>query len=142
VGNVLRIGTSSLVSNDTFVILTAGNTLDLQGGTLWVSTAVTNPGVSSGFGTTVGSTVMAAGTLTPGNGSTVGTLTYSNGLTLLSGSTTIMKLDKNQTGSNDLVNVVGALAEAGTLTINNVGAPLVGGDTFQLFAFGSTSGFF
>ncbi len=142
VSNTLRIGTSSLVSNTTFVILTAGNTLDLQGGTLWVSGAVTNPGFSSGFGTTIGNTIMAAGTLTPGNGSTVGTLVYSNNLTLLSGSTTIMKLDKGQAGSNDLVTVAGTMTEAGTLTINNVGAPLVGGDTFQLFTAGTTVGNF
>jgi PKD repeat protein len=114
---------------------------------LWVSGAVTNGGVASGFGTLIGNTLigsnsLAAGTLTPGNGSTVGTLVYSNNMTLLSGSTTVMKLDKGQTGSNDLVTVSGTATEAGTLTINNVGAPLVGGDTFKLFALATKSGNF
>ena len=139
VNNTLRIGSSGLVSNATFVILTAGNTLDLQGGTLWVSSAVTNPGVSSGFGTTIGNTVIGntiapAATLTPGNGTTVGTLVYSNNLTLLPFTTTVMKLDKNQSASNDLVTVVGTATEAGTLTINNnVGAPRWSAGTLSNF---------
>jgi PKD repeat protein len=143
VSNTLRIGTSSVVSNVTFVLLTAGNTLDLRGGLLAVSSAVTNSGVLSGFGTIVGNTVLSnVGTLTPGNGSTVGTLTLSNNLTITSGETTVMKLDKGQTGSNDLVTVSGTASEAGTLTVNNVGAALVGGDTFQLFALSTKSGDF
>lgn len=141
VSNTLRIGTSSVVSNITLAIITAGNTLDLQGGILRVSTVVTNAGVSSGFGTVVGNAVVP-GTLTPGNGSTVGSLTYSNNLTLASSSTTIMKLDRGQAGSNDLVTVVSTATEAGTLTINNVGAALVGGDTFKIFALGTKAGDF
>ena len=40
-----------------------------------------------------------------------------------------------------MVNVVGTLTEDRSVTVNNVGAALVGGDTFDLF-FGTKSGDF
>ena len=143
--NALTVGNSGTVSNVTFVTLTAGgNSLVLSGGVLSVSVAVTNTsGKISGFGTIAGDVVFTGtGTLTPGLGTSAGTLTLSNNLTLVSGSTTTMKLDRGQSGSNDVINVVSNLTEAGTITINNVGATLVGGDTFKLFVFGSKSGNF
>lgn len=141
--NLLRIGTSSVVSNVTFVTVTAGNRLDLAGGALQVSSAVTNSGTLSGSGTIIGNTFMAGnGTVTPGSGGSVGTLTFSNSLTLVSGNTTVLDLDKSQAGSNDALNVVGTLTETGTLTINNAGPALAGGDTFQLFTAGTASGDF
>ena len=143
-GNTLMVGNNGTVTNVTIVAIFAGNSLSLSGGVLFASIAVTNTsGTVSGFGTIAGNVVFAGtGTLTPGFGATVGTLNHSTNLTLVSGSTTTMKLDKGQAGSNDLLNVVGTLTEAGTVTINNVGAALVGGDTFQLFTFGSESGDF
>ena len=142
--NLLTIGDTARVVNVSSLILAAGNTLSLTGGLLQVSVAVTNTsGTINGFGSIAGDTLFTGtGTLTPGFGTLVGTLAVSNNLTLVSGSTTTMKLDKSQSGSNDVVNVVGNLTEAGTLTVNNVGAALVGGDTFKLFAFGSMSGDF
>ncbi len=118
--------------------------MSLSGGVLFASVAISNTsGTVSGFGTIVGNVVFTgSGTLTPGFGATVGTLNHSTNLTLVAGSTTTMKLDKGQSGSNDLLNVAGTLTEAGTVTINNVGGALVGGDTFQLFAFGNKSGDF
>ena len=145
--NVLRVGNSpgdtAAISNCTSVVVGSnlGNQLDLRGGQ--IVAAVTNSSIFSGFGTVVSNVFMAgSGTLTPGNGNTVGALTMSSNLTLVSTSTTIMKLDKGQAGSNDLITVTGTATEAGTLTINNVGAALVGGDTFKLFALGTTSGNF
>jgi hypothetical protein len=147
--NVLTIADTASVVRVSSMNIAAGNSLVLTGGLLQVSIAVTNVSATiQGFGSIAGNVLytntgtLNTGTLTPGFGTSVGTLTFSNNLTLVSNSTTIMKLDKNQTPSNDVLNVAGALAEAGTVTINNVGLPLVGGDTFQLFTFGSKLGDF
>ncbi|MGA2221041.1 MAG: pectinesterase family protein [Verrucomicrobiia bacterium] len=147
--NVLTVGNNGLVSNVSYVsIAAAGNSLILSNGLLRVSGGVTNTlGTVSGFGTIVGNvaftfTNVNGGTLSLGIGTSVGNLIFSNNLTLASGSTTILKLDKSKTGSNDLLTVAGTASEAGTLTINNVGPALVGGDTFQVFTFASQSGSF
>jgi PKD repeat protein len=143
--NLLTVGSSGLVTNLGVLNIAAGNFLTLSNGFLQVTSpgAVTNAAATiTGFGTIAGNVVFTGtGTLTPGFGTSVGTLTLSNNLTLASGSTVNVKLDKGQAGSNDLINVVGTLAEAGTLTINNVGAALVGGDTFKIFS-GTPSGHF
>ncbi|HVM62818.1 MAG TPA: pectinesterase family protein [Verrucomicrobiae bacterium] len=143
-GNSLTIGATGTVQSVSAATIASGNSLILAGGLLSVSTTLTdNSGTISGFGAVAGNILFTGnGTLTPGSGSTVGTIVASNNLTLVSSATTIIKLDKGQVGSNDLLSVTGALTEAGTLTINNVGAALVGGDTFQIFTAGSVSGNF
>jgi PKD repeat protein len=143
--NILTIGSSALVTNVSTMPMVTGNFLTLSNGFLQiVSPGVVSNGSStvSGYGTIAGSVLFTGtGTLSPGFGNSVGTLIISNNLTLAAGSTINVKLDKGQTGSNDLINVVGTMAEAGTLTINNVGAALVGGDTFQIFAGGVSGNF-
>ena len=143
-GNSLTIGATSSVVNVSVLGINLGSTLSLTGGLLRVTGAITNAsGTIKGFGTIVGNAFLTGtATLTPGFGTAVGTITFSNNLTLAAGSTTIVKLDKGQAGSNDFLNLNGTLAEAGTLTVNNVGADLVGGDTFKIFAFGGLSGSF
>ena len=142
--NLLTVGSNSVVSNATTVTVITGNGLSLAGGLLRTSIGVTNSsGTISGFGTIVGNVVFTgAGTLSLGSGITVGTLTLSNNLTLVSGSTTILKLDNSQTGSNDQINIAGTLTEAGTLmVITNGAAPLNIGDQYQLFV-GTQAGAF
>ncbi len=143
-GNSLTVGANSAVTNLSTLTIIPGNSLVLSGGVLVASIGVTNTsGAIKGSGTISPNVQMnGTGTLTPGLGSLVGTMSIGNNLTLTAGSTTILKLDKGQTGSNDLLNVAGTLTEAGTLTINNVGAALVGGDTFKILSFGSASGSF
>ena len=145
VSNALTVGSSALVTNISTMPIGIGSFLNLSNGLLQIVSpgAVTNTSATiSGAGTIVGNVVFAGtGTLSPGFGTTVGTLTLSNNLTLVAGSTINVKLDKGQTGSNDLITIAGTMAEAGTLTINNVGAALAGGDTFQIFS-GTTSGNF
>jgi PKD repeat protein len=138
-GNSLTVGNNGTVSNVTTLAIFSGNSLTLSGGVVSVSIAVTNnAGTVGGAGAIAGNVVFTGtGTLSPGIGSAVGTLTASNNLSLVSGSTTVLHLDKGQAGSNDVVNVLGTLTEGGTLTIINVGAPLVGGDTFKLFTLGT-----
>ena len=144
VNNSLTIGMNGTVSNAMTVTIAPGNSLILAGGLLQASVGITNNGGTvAGSGTLVGEIVFTnTGTLTPGPGNTVGTIVASNDLTLASGATTIIKLDKSQVGSNDLFNVAGTLTEAGTLTVNNVGPALIGGEVFQIFSAGSFSGNF
>jgi len=78
-------------------------------------------------------TVLAGGTLSPGDG--VGTLTIVSNLTL-SGNLSI-EVNKALAQSNDLVVVTGGLTNtaAGTITVTNLnsGVPLAVGDSFTLF---------
>ncbi len=134
VSNSLIVGTSGVVSNTSVVNIASGNSLALSGGVLSVSVAVTNSaGYIKGFGTISGNTfVTNSGTVSPGFGTSVGTITLSNNLTLVAGSTTTLKLDSSQTGSNDSLNIVGTLAAAGTLNIiTNGTAPLAAGRRIQ-----------
>ena len=143
-GNSLVIGNNATITNATVVAISAGNSLSLSGGVVSVSVAVTNTsGTVSGFGTIACNMVfVGTGTLSPGVGPLIGTLGLSQNMPLLSTSTTIISLDKSQSGSNDALNVGGTFTEAGTLTINNTGPALAGGDVFQLFAAGALSGDF
>jgi T5SS/PEP-CTERM-associated repeat protein len=142
--NSLTVGNNGTISNVTFVILSsAGNSLSLSGGLLRVSGGVTNTSATvSGYGTIASGVGFASGgTLSLGFGTTVGTLTISNNLALASGSTTIMKLDNSQVGSNDQV-AASSITDAGTLTIITNGiASLNIGDQYQLFV-GPQSGSF
>ena len=141
--NTLTIGTGSSLTNNSVVVISAGNSLNLQGGVLQTSGTTTNSGAIRGFGSIVGNAiVMSSALLTPGNSSSVGQINCSNNLTLAAGSTTLIKLDKSQLTSNDFVNVIGSLGYGGMLTVANVGPALTGGDTFKLFAFGSRSSSF
>ena len=143
--NSLIVGNNATVSNITFVTLSsAGNSLVLSGGVLAVSGGITNSsGTVSGFGTIVGNMIFSGtGMLSPGLGTSVGAMTFSNTVTLVSGSTTTLKLDSSQVGSNDQVNAVGGITEAGTLAVVTNGvAPLNIGDQYQLFV-GSQSASF
>jgi polygalacturonase len=142
--NSLTVGMNGTISNAMTVTIAPANSLILAGGLLQAAVAITNNGGTvAGFGTVIGETVFTGtGTLTPGSGNAVGTIVASNDVTLASGTTTIIKLDKSQIGSNDFLNVAGALTEAGALTINNVGPALTGGEIFQIFSSATPSGNF
>ncbi|HTS18900.1 MAG TPA: pectinesterase family protein [Verrucomicrobiae bacterium] len=136
------IGTNSAVIDMSVAVISAKNTLNLQGGLLQATT-VTNSGVLEGFGSLAGAAfITSGGLLTPGNGTTVGQIVFSNSLTLASGSTTLIKLNKSQASNNDSVNVIGSISYGGTLTVTNVGPALTGGDVFTVLPSGSQSGDF
>lgn len=143
ISNSLTIGPNATVVNCNVLTNSPNNQLILTGGLLQVSTIVSNLGVITGFGTIVGNALnVSGGLVTPGFGTSVGTLILSNNLTLASGSTTKIKLDKGQTGSNDFLSSFGTITYGGTLTVTNVGAALVGGDSFKVFSFSNQSGDF
>jgi len=133
--NSLTVGANGTVSNAITVTMVAGNLVTLSGGELQAAQGITNSaGTIAGSGTLIGEVVFTGGgTLSPGSGSIIGTIVASNDL-MLAADTTVIKLDESRAGSNDLLDVVGTLTEAGTLTVTNMGPALVGGDTFQFTA--------
>jgi autotransporter-associated beta strand protein len=86
-------------------------------------------------------TVNPGGTFYAGYASNaVGTMTISNDLTLAGN--TIVALNKDVSPSNDVINVTGALAYGGTLTVYNFGTnALAVGDAFRIFPSGGTGSF-
>ena len=142
--NSLVVGDSATVSNVTVITINTGSSLAMSGGTFRASSSVNNAsGTIKGLGTISGSVSMSGtGTLSPGLGNSVGKLTLASGLGLASSSTTILKLDRGQATSNDLLVVSGATLQGGTLTISNVGASLQGGDTFKILGLGTKFGNF
>src|SRR5262249_15885468 len=91
-------------------------------------------------GVITGPVSVNGGSIAPGDNA-VGLLTVSNDVTLSSGATTLMKIDKTA-GTNDLLRVTGNLNYDGTLTISNLSAALAGGDSFQLFTRTAATGNF
>ena len=143
-GSVTKVGAGTLTlsgantysggttnSNGTLLIngSVAGNVEVLSGATL---------GGSGSIGGTVN--VQTGGTLalTPDN--TITSLAVGGDLSLAGD--TVVKLNKDLSPSNDVVNVTGNLSYGGTLTITNVGATaLAVGDTFQVFKAGGPGSF-
>jgi autotransporter-associated beta strand protein len=133
---IIKVGTGTLTlsaansySGQTTV---NGGTLLINGNSSAASGAVTvgASGTLGGTGTIGGATTVN-GTLSPGaNG--IGTLTFSSSLTLNSGSTTLLQVQKS-TGTKDLANVTGTLTYAGMLTVTNLAGTLVSGDSFKIF---------
>ncbi|HEU5396635.1 MAG TPA: autotransporter-associated beta strand repeat-containing protein, partial [Verrucomicrobiae bacterium] len=148
VTSLIKTGTGTLVltggntySGGTTVddgILTAGNTVGSATGSGAVN--VNSGGALAGNGIIAGDvTVNPGGALVPGN--PFGTLTLSNTLTLATGSTTYLQIQRSP-HTNDAVAIVGALNEGGTLNVQNIGGAFVNGDSFALFNAGNYSGRF
>ena len=134
-GGVDGAGELILGGNDTYTGPTTVNagTLLINGSTAAASTVSVASGTTlGGTGTINGPvTIAAGGLLSPGT--SIGTLTINNKLTL--GGDLLIKVNKSLTPSNDMVSVSGTLTNAGvgTLEVINFGAPLVTGDSFQIF---------
>jgi len=126
---------------------TYGGTTTVSGGTLFVNGslgagAVTVAGATlGGTGTIAGATTIQSGaTLAPGV-SGIGVLTFGTTLTLATGSTTMMELNK-AIPANDQLNVTGMFATGGNLVVTNLAGTLAAGDNFKLFNAGGYSGSF
>src|SRR5262249_4014132 len=99
----------------------------------------------AGNGTVNGSAIsMGSGaTLAAGlGGNNTGTLTMNAGLTLQSGSTNIVVVNKTTGVANSKVSGLSSVAMAGPFVVNTVGNPLAVGDAIQLFSATSYSGGF
>jgi autotransporter-associated beta strand protein len=147
-GVIADAGTTSLTKIGTgTLILTGANTYSgnttISGGRLIVNNSI---GSGTGYGAV---TVVSGGVLGGGgiiSGATTvnsgGTLSFSNLLTLNSGSTNIFEISKSPL-TNDAARVLGVLTCGGTLIVTNIGATaLAAGDSFKLFNAASYGGVF
>jgi autotransporter-associated beta strand protein len=131
------------IATTTNIFISAGAVLDVSGVNSGVLALATGQALG-GNGTlrgTLDST--SGGTVSPGGGvaaSDIGVLTVTNLIKL--GGTTSLNLNRtNSPNSDELVALTKSIAAGGTLTINNVGPALVGGDSFQLFSTNYTGHF-
>jgi len=117
-------------------------TLLLNGNNTYRGLTVVSNGTLGGTGT-LGSPVQVTSGATLAPGASVGTMTINSNLTLETGSSVFMEINK-AAATNDLVTGLKDVAYAGTLTISNTSAtPLAGGDSFTLFnASGARTGTF
>jgi hypothetical protein len=130
------------------IVVTNGGILYVTNTSGSVGTAPASLNVYSGGTLAGGGTIGAAatnnsgGTLAPGYGKTLAgtTLTFTNGLTLLAGSTTTLQVNHNAETSDKIASPV-QTTYGGTLTVTtNAGdAPFAAGDTFTLFNFGANT---
>lgn len=129
-GTEILTGTNNTYSGNTIV---GGGSLIINGNAGTGTVTVTN-GTLGGTGTIAGAvTVVTNGAFAPG----IGTFTISNTLTLAGN--TIFSLN---TGTYSKVTGLSNVTYGGTLTITNVGAPLVAGLTYNLFSTAAHSGNF
>src|SRR5882724_3252356 len=147
-GGLTKQGVSSLtlVATNSYggVTTLAGGTLLVNGKNTGIGLVAVNTNATlGGAGTIAGLvTVRSGGTFAPGAGTnTAGAiLTLGSNLTLAPGSYTVMGV---RTGSiKDQAVTAGTTAYSGTLTVTNLGGPLVAGDTFNLFVAPAYSGSF
>ncbi len=120
--------------------LTVNNTSGSGTGTSAVS--VNTDATLAGTGTISGATTIASGaTVSPGNGG-IGTLTINNTVTLSSGSTTLIEINKTS-GSRDQLNAGSStLIYGGVLVVTNLNGTLANGDSFKIFNAGTYAGAF
>ena len=135
----LALNGSGSISASPNIVVASGAVFDVStvtGGSYSLASGQT----LKGNGTVNGALVVASGaTVAPG--ASIGTLTFNNSPTL--SGTTLMEIDKSAVPNADKLVVSGnPLAFGGTLTVNNIGVALTGGETFDLFDATSFSGTF
>jgi fibronectin-binding autotransporter adhesin len=136
----LFVGANSSLGSSPLVLVLSGGALDVTS----QPTFTFNSGqILAGNGAVNGnSIVFASGSvLAPGTGGTnASALTNSGSLTLQSGSTNLVIVDKTATVTNSEVVGLTSVSIGGTLVVSNYGNALAGGDAIPLFSAGSYSG--
>jgi fibronectin-binding autotransporter adhesin len=153
-------GTLSLSGTNTYTgstVISAG-TLALSGGGSIAASTNINVAASTAAFTVPNNFVLGAsqtlmgignvngnvtnnGTIMAGTASSIGTLSFNNSLTLQSGGTTVVKLNKSLSTS-DQIYCFGTLTYGGTLQVENLAGTLVAGDSFTVFFTGGSAGNF
>jgi hypothetical protein len=130
------LGSAASIANSRNISVAGGAVFDVSavsgGFTLGASQTLSGSGSVNGA-------VAINGTIAPGS---YGTLTLSNSPTL--NGVTLIKINRNNGAPlNDQINLPSSgITYGGTLTVNNLGAPLTAGDSFQIFSAASYSGNF
>jgi autotransporter-associated beta strand protein len=137
----LRVTSPSTYAGGT--IVSAGKLLvnNSSGSGTGTGSVTVNGGTLGGTGTIAGPvTVNTGGTISLGM--SIGTLTF-NSAPALNG-TTVMEIDRNAGAplADKIILTTGTLNFGGTLMVTNLGAPLLGGEVFNLFAAPAYSGAF
>ncbi len=131
------------IGNSAVIDVQTGSTLDLSGltsYTLGASQTLRGTGnVLQGA-----NAITVNGKLSAGEAATLGTLNLNGAVTMTSGGTAALRINKTSgVRTSDKVAGITTATYAGTLTVTNVGTDLlVVGDTFTLFGAGSASGNF
>jgi autotransporter-associated beta strand protein len=116
--------------------------LSLNGTNTYTGSTVVSNGALGGIGVISGPVLVTDGAeLSPGGATSgIGTLTVSNTITLAPTATCTIELKRTVTPNSDTL-AANSIVAGGTLNIVNIGATLVGGDTFTIFR-GPLSGSF
>jgi autotransporter-associated beta strand protein len=148
-GNVALVGLAG-ISNSPTIDVQFGGILDVSGRSN-LAWSVTSGQTLKGNGTLRGKfiTASAGSIVAPGITGAIGTLTVTNqgnttnfAVVTLAG-TLSMDINRASTLNADrILNVNGTNAMGGTLTVNNLGAALVAGDSFQLLVGNTNTGAF
>ena len=140
VGGLVKAGTGvlSLSGANTYggATLVNNGTLLVNGSLGASPVTVANNATLTGVGLLKG-TVVNSGTLAVGTNG-LGTLTVSNNLTLNSGSSTTLAIDRTiSTNTFGKVKGITAVRFGGSLTVTSLGGTFINGDTFTLFSAGT-----
>lgn len=143
------IGQNSTVSVASGSSLGTSSTIEIDGGSTLDVSALTLFSLGTGQ-TLIGNGNLKGGNISFNNGSTLSvgfaggtaTLNATGNLTLQSGSTDIVDVNKTTGIANDKVLGLTSVTIGGTLMINNLGSALAAGDAIQLFGATNYSGSF
>ncbi|HEU5123107.1 MAG TPA: LamG-like jellyroll fold domain-containing protein [Verrucomicrobiae bacterium] len=143
------IGQNSTVSVASGSSLGSSSTIEIDGGSTLDVSAVTLFSLGTGQ-TLIGNGNLKGGDISFNSGSTLSvgfaggtaTLNATGDLTLQSGSTDIVDVNKTTGVANDKVLGLSSVTLGGTLMINNLGSALAAGDAIQLFGATNYSGSF
>ena len=137
---ILALTNSGSIANSYAINISDGALFDVSGRT-GGSMSLASGQTISGYGSVKGNFTIGSGAVLAPGGS-IGTLTFSNSLTLASGSLSYFEISKSPL-TNDVARIFGALTNGGTLVVTNIGAaPLASGDSFKLFNAASYNGAF
>jgi hypothetical protein len=127
-GRLQFVGSQAIPPSPLFDLQTNTAILDLHnaGGVLTLGPGQTIKGKGNVWGSV---DATSGATVTPGE--SIGTLSITNTLTLESGSTNIMEIDKAG-GTFDQIRAL-SIAYGGTLVVSNLNLPLANGDAFKLY---------
>ena len=132
-GTMALSGSGAIAGSPTITV-NGGATFDVSAGSFTLGPSQTLKGNGSVKGAAI-----INGTIAPG--ASIGTLTLSNSPTL--NGTNLMEINATNAQTADkLVLTAGTLTYGGTLTVTNIGNPLVGGEIFTNFSASSYAGAF